>query len=223
MITILYDTTFTCCEHCSIIPHAKKIKALDTVKSYDTWSLREVKVHVNSLWILVPRNGTHFSDSGSAKQAVKEISQRNSKALHFSEIDIRCVQYWYRSVSDMPFGIWQIMKSAPCAIGKRTRTHSFAFRIVCSNCLSRSDCFQYTYETFSEISIPVNIGGRGGEMNVGVGGGGGTPPQNAPSSNFSPSALIVLQLSLFSSAVHLTVNIITGLDRTSVNSIPCSV
>lgn len=63
---------------------------------------------------------------------------------------------------------------------------------------------------------------RGGERWMWVEGSGALP-QNAPSSNFSPSALIVLQLSLFSSAVHLTVNIITGLDRTSVNSIRCSV
>lgn len=169
-----------------------------------------------------PAKWTHFTDGGSEKQASKrkENSQRNSKALHFSEIDIRRVQYWYRSVSDMPFGIWQIMKSTPCAIGKRTRTRSSSVSSASTVCLSV--CLSVTVWLF-----PIHL--RDVQRNINSskhrreGWRGWAPPQNAPSSNFSPSALIVPQLSLFSSAVHLTANIITGLDRTSLNSFLCSV
>lgn len=113
--------------------HVMNITILRWLKIYVTYTKIELQLHVNSLWIQLPQKWTHFTVSGSAKQAAKrkENSQRNSKALHFSEIDIRRVQYWYWSVSDMPFGIWQIMKSAPCAIGKRTRTRSSSVSSVC--------------------------------------------------------------------------------------------
>lgn len=88
----IFYATYTKCK--SIITHVKNMKILRTIKIYVPYTKIE-QLHVNSLWIQAPRNEHILRIVEAPKQAAKrkENSQRNSKALHFSEIGIRRVQY----------------------------------------------------------------------------------------------------------------------------------
>lgn len=173
-----------------------------------------------------PAKWTHFTDSLVEAQNRQRNGKRTRRGMRKLFISVKLIFVVcsidigvYRTCPLASDRLWNPLL-APSASGPGPALHLYRL-LQLSVCLSVTVwLFPIHLRDVREISIPVNIGerdGRGGRK------GGGASPQNAPSSNFSPSALIVLQLSLFSSTVHLTANIITGLDRTSLNSFLCSV